>query len=130
MDIAILAARRQVAGERALLAAERLADRFGLAEQHAALTAARHKDKDLDRLYREEAIADFLEALDARTGPAEDLPDHSQRLGAMTVAEVEAEINDADAETLDALENAERNGKARKGVLAAIETRRTEFGES
>lgn len=63
MDIQIHAARMQLAQQRIDAAAETLGSRFDVAEQSAAVLAAHHKDADLDKLFRLEALANLLDAI-------------------------------------------------------------------
>lgn len=60
----ILAQRNDVASKRSAAAAEALAERFGLHEQASALRVE-EKQPEFQQLVRNEAVADFLEALDA-----------------------------------------------------------------
>lgn len=63
MDIAIQAARNQVAQSRMFAAAEVLAERFGLHAQVEALRAVRSNEPDIFALAQREALADLFEAL-------------------------------------------------------------------
>lgn len=124
MNVGILAARTQVAQEKMLAAAEALADRFGLTDRHQALIDARSKDRDVAMLLQREAVAELLDALVKATDPGVPVPDDTERMDVLTVAEAKERIDAAGAETLDAIEAAETAGKGRKGVLAAIAARR------
>jgi hypothetical protein len=128
MDIAIRAAHEQIASERILAASAILADRFALPELGAALAAAGHRDPSIDALFKAEATADLLDALVDATAPQTDIPNASDRLGALTVTEAEALIADVQTvDELDALEAAEVAGKQRKGIYVALQARRDEL---
>jgi hypothetical protein len=69
-----LATRESVAAQRTVAAAKTLAERFGLDDRAKALTIE-DKHPDIQQLFRNEAVADFLEALTAVELPsAEDIP--------------------------------------------------------
>ena len=131
MNVQQHAIRTQLAQERLLAAAETLADRFGLAAEHAALTEARHKRPEVAVLYQREAVAALLDALVRVSEPTADLPEPEQRLAALTVAEVRERIAAAgDAADLNRLEYLEAAGANRKTVFAAITRRRDELAAS
>jgi hypothetical protein len=123
MEIGAMAARAQIASERIAAAAASLGERFGLQEQADALVRAGHKDKDVSALFRAEAAADLLEALESATtdvqatGPTPGVLDGtvdevSQALEGMTdQAEIEALIREEEA------------GKNRAGALEALNAR-------
>lgn len=120
MDIAIQAARQQIANERIGAAAHTLAERFGVHEQAAALRTAGHQDAALATLFKAEATANLLEGVVQATGPQVDDP-----ISGLTVDDATTLIGSvAHAAELDTLEAAEQAGKQRKGVLAAIAARR------
>lgn len=123
----IMAARGSIALSRTLAAAAVLAVRFDLGEHEQALKDASHRDPNVAAVFQREAVADFVEALVAKTDPGAPIPSDTERLNVLTVPEISARIADADAEQLDAIEQAELDGKARKGVLSAIEARRADL---
>jgi hypothetical protein len=108
-------------------AAEKLADRFRLADHAKAIRTAAHKDHALATMLKHEAIAVFLEAMLAKVESPASLPAAADRVSGMTVAELTTRIETATADDLDAYEAEELAGKARKGVLAAIHQRRADL---
>jgi len=129
MNLGLRAARTQLAQERLFTAVDAVAKRFGLTDEAEAVKAARAgiKDPGVAALYQLEQTAALLEALASRTEPTETLPSGEERMAAQTVTELRALIESADPDELDRLETLEADGKARKGVLQAIEARRTDL---
>ncbi|CAA9272271.1 MAG: hypothetical protein AVDCRST_MAG77-3238 [uncultured Chloroflexi bacterium] len=80
MHPASLAIATQEAQLRITAAATALADRFGLADQLAALQGARSKDAQVAQLFQRRAVADLLEAVAAATAPdADEKAPHASR---------------------------------------------------
>lgn len=113
-----IAARRQVAIERLSAAADALAERHELAQGGDFSPPVPIRDPELRGVYRLEALADLLDALEAvppATGGATDdltIADLAQRLSTI-----------GDPATLEAMRADEEAGKGRKGALTAIDER-------
>lgn len=121
----VMAERRMAAQQRMSEAVRVLSDRFGVPAPEPR--AVRAVDQATRGLFDLEDTAVFLAALADATAPTASLPDASERMASLTVAEAVDLIADADGETLDALAAAETAGKDRKGVHAAIDARRMEL---
>jgi hypothetical protein len=123
MDVGSRAARDAIAMQAIVEAVGTLSDRFDVPFDSGAL---RHDPDPLVRsLFVREGIAAWLTDLAARTGPAQTLPEPSERMAVLTVTEVRelVDVTDDPAD-LDAIEAAERAGPNRTTALAAIERRR------
>lgn len=63
------AERAAIAQSRLVTTVTALAKRFGLAVEAEAVAAAHHRDVQLDHLFKSEALADLLDALERATKP-------------------------------------------------------------
>jgi 3-hydroxyisobutyrate dehydrogenase-like beta-hydroxyacid dehydrogenase len=80
-------------------------------------------------LLRLEAIHTLLKDANAATSPAAEIPTPADVAQGHTVAELLPIIAEADADQLDRIEQAEKDGKDRAGVHNAIEKRRLQLLE-
>ena len=123
METGALAAREQIAGERVSAAALTLGERFGLADQAEALAHAGHKVKQVSALFRAEAVADLLEALEQATAGQAGAESEPAVLSG-TVGAVQQRVDQIEDQVeLEALLHEEQADKNRAGVTNAIEAR-------
>jgi hypothetical protein len=124
-----LAARAPMARDRIAAAAQLLAKRFGIELGGPPPGRPPVRDPHTRAMLAQEDAADLLERLLEATSPAADIPTPADVAQGHTVAELLPIIAEADADQLDRIEQAEKDGKDRAGVHNAIEKRRLQLLE-
>lgn len=120
-----IAARREIALGRLSAAADTLAERHGLEQGGDFGPPVPVRDAAVREVYRLERLADLLESLTVVPSASSDAAPE------LTVAEIRDRIGGlSDRAALEALLEAERNGKARKTAIDAIEQRLAEVPEA